>query len=881
MVIPPARILEEYGQLGHTLSTGPSHRLSHGLLMPLFPSVYAQLTAIAKEWAFPSTVGLCLYMHITENGMAFTPRILDDTWQLLWHHVLDPAAPSTGLPIAGRIEFDIDMVRARWFSSWTSTRVMEPVVVAPSCASRDFSTFSQKDRSLDMSIGTDIVAKTEEPTPTTRPRHVPKTLSLVERYDAFLPKTPAAKTIAAGLPDPEPTPSIPFLTLPPAAASNKDLTMKVNQWRTSAMEADEGLNTAKAVFGSVVASDEEAKIEVEVEVAKKELNMADFSWSPSTAGPPTKDHDSPSPVVIKTPFPDRYGPGDCSASPSKAQSHNLLSPRGYPSFDLYPSTDAAKEETTEAVSSSYPYLEIYTPVYPHAAPYVSGGLEYSQDAKSVESAWTRQSPATYPDFNIYPAVGYPFFDLYPVFDGNSLVKDKSHQNSAEDPIYPWLQIYKPVYPNVEPYPSVAAETNSLLNEPKGEMSFIVSLSAGYPHFDLYPAVGYPYFNLYPCIHAASQDDGSSNPAPIFDDYGIYPWLQIYAPVYPNVIPYPSVAVESHSQLEESSSEVGFIVSQSAGYPHFNLYPADEYPYFNLYPETYTSCKGEEPERPAHDFDGTVSYPWFQLHAPVYPHIVPYPAPACCEVDVPIEICDISSQETLKSEHDVNYPWFQIYTPVYPHLEPYPVLRSAADPWVSSFSSASYPDFDLYPSCHPTASSSFPIPRPQATSLRARSKSISTKRQFMVPLNTTEDPWPEHSLSATIPPLSSSNGVPRSGKKFDKSPLPTIPITLGVRAPTPAESTHRRHKSEIQVEKPLQRSVSHLRTQSAKPVVTMERNKSTSSPRGKRDSLTLTIEKLRKARSLIPGSTPSASIPTSSREVSVFEDYDDDQDWARY
>lgn len=39
IVIPPQALLHECGQLGHTLSQGPPHRLSHGILMPLFPTV--------------------------------------------------------------------------------------------------------------------------------------------------------------------------------------------------------------------------------------------------------------------------------------------------------------------------------------------------------------------------------------------------------------------------------------------------------------------------------------------------------------------------------------------------------------------------------------------------------------------------------------------------------------------------------------------------------------------------------------------------------------------------------------------------------------------------------------------------------------------------
>ena len=39
VVVPPASFTGEHGHLGHTLSSGPSRRLSSGLLMPLYPTV--------------------------------------------------------------------------------------------------------------------------------------------------------------------------------------------------------------------------------------------------------------------------------------------------------------------------------------------------------------------------------------------------------------------------------------------------------------------------------------------------------------------------------------------------------------------------------------------------------------------------------------------------------------------------------------------------------------------------------------------------------------------------------------------------------------------------------------------------------------------------
>lgn len=43
IVVPPSILLQEHGQLGHTLSLGPRHRLAQGMLMPIFPTVSTHL----------------------------------------------------------------------------------------------------------------------------------------------------------------------------------------------------------------------------------------------------------------------------------------------------------------------------------------------------------------------------------------------------------------------------------------------------------------------------------------------------------------------------------------------------------------------------------------------------------------------------------------------------------------------------------------------------------------------------------------------------------------------------------------------------------------------------------------------------------------------
>ena len=43
IIVPPPAFSQEDGELGHTLGLGPRHRLSEGLIMPLFPTVSPSL----------------------------------------------------------------------------------------------------------------------------------------------------------------------------------------------------------------------------------------------------------------------------------------------------------------------------------------------------------------------------------------------------------------------------------------------------------------------------------------------------------------------------------------------------------------------------------------------------------------------------------------------------------------------------------------------------------------------------------------------------------------------------------------------------------------------------------------------------------------------
>ncbi|BGP48926.1 hypothetical protein JCM10450v2_004805 [Rhodotorula kratochvilovae] len=133
---------------------GAQGRFSGGILVPLQPSLSAQVAIIAREYGTPSIAGMCLYLALSHDTSApapvyqpdtsaypfpspalsvtaasptgFKPRLTDETWPTLWSEFFDEEGAAQamqgagGLPIAGRIEFDFDPRRARWLEEWRS-----------------------------------------------------------------------------------------------------------------------------------------------------------------------------------------------------------------------------------------------------------------------------------------------------------------------------------------------------------------------------------------------------------------------------------------------------------------------------------------------------------------------------------------------------------------------------------------------------------------------------------------------------------------------------------------------------------------------------------------------------------------------------------------
>ncbi|CAA7259799.1 unnamed protein product [Cyclocybe aegerita] len=296
IIIPPSPLVQDYSRLGHASHVGASNRLSQGVVMPLFPTLFAQLSAIAKEFNFPSTTGLCLYFHHIEDGITITPRISDDSWQAIWAHLSDPTPASGRRLISGKMEFDVDLRLARWYSSWVSAihrENTEPFTYHPSTAPSlahfraDSRTTMADGRPLFEEDGNESVLKQYHSAPVGR--HIPRKLSLVERFDTTAQPDPRASVLSAS-PQDIPTNGSHVLTTimqedePKTAKQNLDI--RVKSWRASALTAPGPL--AASGQTSLDPSNIPNNVEIATSstpVSEEEFRLEDFTWSVTSAGP--------------------------------------------------------------------------------------------------------------------------------------------------------------------------------------------------------------------------------------------------------------------------------------------------------------------------------------------------------------------------------------------------------------------------------------------------------------------------------------------------------------------------------------------------------------------------------------------------------------------
>ncbi|KAH8830518.1 hypothetical protein DL96DRAFT_1593257 [Flagelloscypha sp. PMI_526] len=686
IVIPPAAFQHEHGTLGHTLSSGPAHRHGQGLLMPLFPTFYAQVTAIAKEWNFPSTSGICLYLQYTDNGFTTSPRVSDDTWQFLWSHVLDPSAPvsATRPPIVGKLEFDLDMRLARWYSSWLSSAHRDPYDLGASIDGhfRDDSrtTNMEDDIPDDRSVITRI---------SHRPgRHIPKKLSLVDRIDAASLRKGNGRPIPS---PPEPT-AVPVHALSPIKQLEEPksaLASKVMSWRASAGGQSNLLATNGQIsldpvnMPNSVPLDSPHVEQAQEEVEEEELNLADFQWSISSAGPRSyiEDLDDDESYYLPSIHMDRRAQGSVCLTASVCTSFGPLDDdylSDISSISRLPSPDIAYRmledcPVSPSVCTSCPDFE-----WPASPAVWSRAPSVDLGERGVFSRPCTPSTAT--------SWGAPL-----------IISSLSCHAPPQIWSWPYYQPWKgPVWNHVWPYIAYReGYNNPAVQESVAPSS--TSPFAGYPTFELYPSV-YPK-NLEGGVYRSQPAAQLTSQFVVVEIGAAYPLLEIYKAQYPFNLTrlYPESRNLSSKTVE---------VAIAAGYPNFVLYPSTANSLIATTLETRppVSLVASTSSR-AVKVSIARGYPCFELYAAPYPKNL-------SRIYTPIQK---PVYAMFHVEISRPYPYLEIYRTQYPQSlnKIYPSLQGSVNKLVEVDIVAGYPHFQLYPT--PSQKSGFGWPYVQVQS----------------------------------------------------------------------------------------------------------------------------------------------------------------------
>ncbi|KAI0254668.1 hypothetical protein BJV78DRAFT_1359146 [Lactifluus subvellereus] len=729
VVMPPASLVQEHGPFGHTLAFGPSQRLSQGILMPLLPTMYGQLTAIAREFNFPSSVGLCLYLQVVEQGFTMTPRISDEIWPALWSQFFEARSPTSVqlTPICGRIEFDIDRRKARWLDSWLNSdrrhAVDVPVSVPPSLShgrgdSKNSFLDERGDERSDVMLGG------------VRSRHIPKKLSLLDKLETLSVTSSVANPVAgSGAINDLPTSLATVLQDNQPKNAKNALEKRVESWRASSSVAPTpmaatGQNSLDPVNipNSIELNDTELSADPD-DVGG--LDLDNFAWSVSSMGPP--DHDSLTSPVSSFHVPsvhlDRRLEGSILLSPSTATSWGpetldyspMSSPFRFPSPDIgqrviedcppTPSTATSwgPEEllySPESVISRLPSPDLGMRVLDDSpctpltvttwdSPISKYGRSGASDIPTLHSnhvfpyfvaescpAWTLtwpfHGPQTAP--NSLPS-RYPQRDLtIETYDMSGATNIPAHHSRH---VFPYFVAEScPAWTLIWPFHGLQMAFNSLPSRfRKGDQSVETYDAAEEPATSnrvspiVRRTVTSPNISNHPSFamhHDYLCDAQSLGSVHLGTSY---PNLRIYPPVYPYLCIYPPPPADMD-------------MGQGAESPLMNKFSSylglgSQYPCFDLYPAGYpTNLMRIYPPVVLPDSVALLPvrlppiYPVIEPYSPEYPFVTPYPP---CTVPSFGEVRQTTDSAKLSGANQVQSVKLKGDPPLYPTFDIYPAV----------------------------------------------------------------------------------------------------------------------------------------------------------------------------------------------------------------
>ncbi len=351
---------------------------------------------------------------MNENGISTTPRISDESWHTLWSHLFEVPATPRGPPIAGKIEFDVNFKQARWYHSWLSTLTRElperPSLYLPSGASSAAHFHGESHASSSPeSENLENISLSHPRGPLGNLRHVPKKLSLVDRFEVPVNNQPASRTgVTESLDAPNQGLPVakalsPIVQEEEPQSAREKLEDKVKYWRASTL-----LKSSSQTHPV----DEGASSPVEVE-----MNLEDFTWSISSVGPDDNDALSEWAPSVRLPSPDiaHRMLEDCPPTPSTATTWGAqlsypptpLSDYRPPSLDLAfrsifsPPLTPATATSWGPLSPAAPALNWYQEVSRPASVHLADRGEFSRPTTpSTATSWG--APLSYPPTPITP-----------------------------------------------------------------------------------------------------------------------------------------------------------------------------------------------------------------------------------------------------------------------------------------------------------------------------------------------------------------------------------------------------------------------------------------------------------------------------------------------